>query len=1043
MIADGAGAEDGTREEDTCQQHHINMAHPFQQLEQAKPLFNVLSEHVVFQDTDHVIRWANTAAAQSVDSTSSDLQGKHCYQIWAHRNKPCPTCPVETALHTGEPQQGETTTEDGKTWLVRATPLRNADGDVIGAIETTLDITERMQAARALRDTAERFSQLFELNPDTMFILDEDGVFEAINALTITDYDKEDVIGRHFSDVPFFPEGSRQTALHRFRQRRQGEDVPPYSIPVTMKNGDTRYAQINAVRLPDGKTLGIARDVTEQKRKEERIRASAEEMQGISETAMQLNTCDTIQEVCRLVGDAVRRFNPDGYVIVTAPDRLHGDIRIQYTVGFSSLLERLTRMLGMNPQHMTFSVEDMTHKERELFTAGRLVEMPGGLHALSTRKIPRPVCRGIERLLRLDGIHTMGFAIDHTPFGGVILLRPVGSQLRHVDATEAIIRQAAAVIERKLAQKALQASEAHSRAVLDAIPDLMFQFDAEGAIIAYEGARENLYRGPEEFMGKTVREVMPEDLAELTLAHIERALNTGEVQRYEYELPIQGKQRWFEARLAAADADSVVAIVRDITRRKRVEQEIQRSEKKFRVIAENTSDYISIINWRGEYLYASPSHRQLGYEPEDLIGTSGLSMIHPDDREKLLPLLKKYAAMKLRDTVGLYRKGITERFSFRFPDIEGTWHHVETTADLVKSPDGDELQILLVSRDVTEQKKLLAELKESEERFRTVFEHAMVGVYKTTPDGHILMANPAMLDMLGYSSFEELAQRNLEREGFEPGYNRERFKQEIVENDVVMGLESSWTRQDGTTLHVRENAKAIRDDSGDIQYYLGTVEDITERKQAEEQVARLNDTLRLINKIMRHDLLNHLNIAQSAVELFEEGRDMSFCEKARSRMLQGMQLIKRMRELEALVGSGGSLRPYDLRDVAEEAVADCPLDCTIRGQGTIRADDAIYPAVENLVRNAVEHADATGIEISIGTNDGHVDLRVADDGAGIPDDLKEKVFEEQYSYGSSAGSGLGLYIVRQTVERYGGSIHIEDNEPRGTVVLMRLPEGGQ
>ncbi|MFO8132615.1 MAG: PAS domain S-box protein [Thermoplasmatota archaeon] len=922
MIADGAGAEDGINPADTCQHTPVNMADPLSQLEQAKPLFNVLSEHVVFQDTEHTILWANRAAARSVDSTASDLQGKRCYRIWAHRNRPCPACPVETALRTGEPQQGETATEDGKTWLVRATPLRNADGDIVGTIETTLDVTE-------------------------------------------------------------------------------------------------------------------------QKKREQRIRASAEEMRVISDTAMQLNTCGTIREICRLTGDAIRTFNPDAYVIVTAPDRLGGDIRIQYTTGFSPFLERLTRLVGMNPRHMTFSVEDMTEAERELFTAGRLVEMTGGLYALSTRKMPRPVCQGIERLLDIDAIYTMGFAIDHTPFGGVILLLPADGDLRHVDGVEALVRQAAAVVERKLAQEALQASEAHSQAVLDAIPDLMFHFDGQGTIIAYRGGREDLYRDPDEFMDKNIRDVMPGDLAELTLVHIERALDTGRVQRYEYDLPIQGTMRHFEARMAAADADSVVAVVRDITQRKRTEKALQQSEKKFRLIAENTSDYIAIINWKGEYLYASPSHRQLGYEPEELIGKSGLSMVHPDDRKKLLPLLKKYAAMKLRDAVGLYRKDITERLSFRFPDVEGTWHHVEATADLIQSPDGSELQILLVSRDVTKQKKLLEELKESEERFRTVFEHAMVGVYKTTPDGHILMANPAMLDMLGYDSFEELAQRNLEREGFEPGYDRERFKQEVDENDVVRGLESSWTRKDGTTLHVRENAKAIRDDSGDIQYYLGTVEDITERKQAEEQVARLNDTLRLINKIMRHDLLNHLNIAQSALELFEEDRDMSFCEKARSRMLQGMQLIKRMRELEALVGSGGSLRPYDLRDVVEEAVAGCPVDCATRGRGVIRADDAIYPMVENLVRNAVEHADATSIDISITRSNGrgNVELRIADDGTGIPDPLKEKVFEEQYSYGSSAGSGLGLYIVRQTVERYGGSIHVEDNKPRGTVFVMTLPGG--
>ncbi|MGC9307243.1 MAG: PAS domain-containing sensor histidine kinase [Thermoplasmatota archaeon] len=359
-------------------------------------------------------------------------------------------------------------------------------------------------------------------------------------------------------------------------------------------------------------------------------------------------------------------------------------------------------------------------------------------------------------------------------------------------------------------------------------------------------------------------------------------------------------------------------------------------------------------------------------------------------------------------------------------------------ASPLRDEDGTIIGAVETTLDITERKRVEEQLRESEQRFRTIFENTMVGVYKTTPDGRILQANPALVDMLGYESLVDLRQRNLEAEGFEPSYNRKRFKKEIEQNGVVIGLESSWTRRDGSTLYVRENAKAIRDDNGTVQYYLGTVEDITERVAAEQEIDRLNNTLRLINKIMRHDLINHLNIAESALELYEEEGDISLCEKARSRMIQGMQLIQRMRELESLVGSGGTLRLYDLRDVVEEAVADCPLDYSIEGHGVVLADDALYSVVENIVRNAVEHADADSLDIDIIRNDDTIDLRIADDGRGIPDDLKEKVSEEQYSYGSAGGTGLGLYIVKQTIERYGGSISIQDNEPHGAVVTVSL-----
>jgi PAS domain S-box-containing protein len=129
----------------------------------------------------------------------------------------------------------------------------------------------------------------------------------------------------------------------------------------------------------------------------------------------------------------------------------------------------------------------------------------------------------------------------------------------------------------------------------------------------------------------------------------------------------------------------------------------------------------------------------------------------------------------------------------------------------------------------------LAALREGEERFRTLYENAALGIYRTTPQGRVLLANPALVRMLGYSSFAELATRDLETDGFEPSYPRTRFIEMIEKDGTIKGLESAWARKDGTIIFIRENATAIRDARGRILYYDGTVEDITERKRAEAQ----------------------------------------------------------------------------------------------------------------------------------------------------------------------------------------------------------------
>src|SRR5271157_1664375 len=110
----------------------------------------------------------------------------------------------------------------------------------------------------------------------------------------------------------------------------------------------------------------------------------------------------------------------------------------------------------------------------------------------------------------------------------------------------------------------------------------------------------------------------------------------------------------------------------------------------------------------------------------------------------------------------------------------------------------------------------------------------MVGIYRTTPAGQILMANPAMVSMLGYQSFEELAKRDLEVDVFEPAYPRSRFRELIEKYGEVRNLESAWKRQDGKVLYIRESAKAFRNPDGTVEYYEGSAEDITDRKQAED-----------------------------------------------------------------------------------------------------------------------------------------------------------------------------------------------------------------
>ncbi len=136
----------------------------------------------------------------------------------------------------------------------------------------------------------------------------------------------------------------------------------------------------------------------------------------------------------------------------------------------------------------------------------------------------------------------------------------------------------------------------------------------------------------------------------------------------------------------------------------------------------------------------------------------------------------------------------------------------------------------------TERQKAQIALRESEERFRSVYENATIGLYRTTPDGKILMANPAAVRMLGFDSFEDIARINLETGSIRPKDQREIFKKILDEQGTIEGFESTWIKKNGSPIYVRESARAIRDEDGNVIYYDGSFEDITAAKLADERV---------------------------------------------------------------------------------------------------------------------------------------------------------------------------------------------------------------
>jgi len=367
--------------------------------------------------------------------------------------------------------------------------------------------------------------------------------------------------------------------------------------------------------------------------------------------------------------------------------------------------------------------------------------------------------------------------------------------------------------------------------------------------------------------------------------------------------------------------------------------------------------------------------------------------------------------------------------------------------------------------------------REQSEQYQLMFENALVGMYRCAPDGRLIMANPALVRVLGYSSFEELARLNLDREIRARG-SRETFMERIGTAGHVVGLESVWTARDGRELCVLENARAVRDEAGRLLYVEGSAEDITERKRAEEERERLlagerearrdaEEASRLKDEFLAtvsHELRTPLTAILGWAHMLRSGqikdqdapRALEVIERnARAQL----QLIEDLLDVSRVIT--GKLRldvrpvaPASFIDAAVESLAPAAEAKGVRLQKVFDASlslihgDAtrLQQVVWNLLSNAVRFTPRGGrVEVRSERVGSHVEITVSDTGQGIEPEFLPSVFDRfRQADGATTrehgGLGLGLAIVRHLVELHGGTVEAEsEGEGRGATFRVKLP----
>ncbi|MCF7792614.1 MAG: HAMP domain-containing histidine kinase [Candidatus Cloacimonetes bacterium] len=249
----------------------------------------------------------------------------------------------------------------------------------------------------------------------------------------------------------------------------------------------------------------------------------------------------------------------------------------------------------------------------------------------------------------------------------------------------------------------------------------------------------------------------------------------------------------------------------------------------------------------------------------------------------------------------------------------------------------------------------------------------------------------------------------------------EKEKTEVKKTDVDANIFNEFSR--------------INNELTDLQRELSKKNVLMEKQQKQ---------LELINSILRHDLANHFSVIRSAVRLYEREPNQEFLDEVVKHSLSGVELIKNMKQLESVFASNVQTSNYPIKNVVEKVAYNYPdIEFEINLEtAEVQANSSLESVIDNIIRNAIKHGGTDKIKLTSEKTEQRYILKITDFGKGIPDEIKPKIFDENFKSGSTGNTGLGLFIVKQMMNNYGGNVHVEDNVPQGAIFVLDFRIGG-
>ncbi len=984
-------------------------------------VFQGVNQPILILDPDHVILEANRAVQEATGLSEKDLRGKTCYQVFHDADEPPPGCPLVAMRVSGRPETSEMDVEIlGRMFLVSVTPFFDEHGPLERIVHVATDITEHKRAEESLRQSEERFKELADLLPQTVFETDIEGNLTFVNqqAFYAFGYSREDFDKGIHALQTLIP-GDRVRAKENIRRVLSGERIGGEEYTALRKDGSTFFIIIYCDSIiqesrPVG-LRGIIIDITERKQAEESLRQSEERYRTMIENA----------------NDMIWMLDTEGrFTIYNHQAEIISGYKLEEWEGksFAPLIhqddlemvsEVFRKTLSGEPQHYTV----------------RCYKKSGELFILSINTTP---------------VYEKGKVVGTVSFGRDIT-------------------------ERRRAEEVLAHERDLLQALMDNMPDTIYFKDTASRFTRINKAQAQVLgvRDPQEVIGKTDSDFFADEHARAAYEDEQKMVETGEalIAKEEKVRRADGTFRWVSAskvpiKDAAGHVTGIVGISRDITKRKQVTDALRESEGRYRTLVEGLEDVIVSFLPDGTISYCSPNVKDFGgYDPEEEIGHHFSKYIADEKvKQQLRELFQEITRIK---------KPVTFEFLYR-PKIKAPFY-VEATASPIISEKTDEIvSIQCIVRDITERKRSEEQLRTERDKAQQYLDVAGVMIIALDAHGEITLINTKGCEILGYGQKEILGKNWFD--GFLPRGRVDKVKSvygKLMKGEIeqVEYYENPIRTKTGEERIIAWHNSLLRDATGRIIGLLSSGEDITEHKRLEAQLlqAQKMEAVGHLAGGVAHDFNNILTVILGYAAFIQ--RTLSSDDE----LFQNLEQIRKAGERAAVLtrqllafSRQQIMQPKDLNinEVVDgllkmiRRVIGEDMDLQFisgRQLGTVHADPGqIEQVLMNLCVNARD-AMPQGGTLTLETenvlisgayrkthpwaNEGrYVLISVTDTGHGMDEETRSQVFEPFFTTKEvGKGTGLGLATVYGIVKQHDGMINVYSEVGKGTTFKVYLP----